>query len=277
MGPGARTWIHCGTWVCKAWFQGTASPCSRWPIVSFTLPGFTKFKQTASVYTWLCHVFWALCDTCLSQQQTSCCVELLSTPLPLVTVLYSTCWTTGLAGCVARVATANHLQCGLACFPLHCMWWRCTVLYSACRATGPADMAWSGWQHHEGCSKSTLRALELVESEPSQRQEREAWTRRQPRSRHQLQGQRSPCGPSSPRRGCFRLSLWGERNETWLFQIVVMGWAQWDVAVSDRRYGVSAMRRGCFRSSLWGERNETWLFQIVVMGWAQCVPRVQWG
>ena len=31
-----RPWIHKGTRVCKALFQGVASPCSRWPIASFT-------------------------------------------------------------------------------------------------------------------------------------------------------------------------------------------------------------------------------------------------
>ena len=32
--------------VCKVRFQGAASPCSRWPIASFTLPGFSKFQRT---------------------------------------------------------------------------------------------------------------------------------------------------------------------------------------------------------------------------------------
>ena len=36
-----RPCIHGGTGVCKAWFQGVASPCSRSPIASFMLPGLT--------------------------------------------------------------------------------------------------------------------------------------------------------------------------------------------------------------------------------------------
>ena len=37
-----RPSIHGGTGFCKARFQGAASPCSRWPIASFTLSGFTN-------------------------------------------------------------------------------------------------------------------------------------------------------------------------------------------------------------------------------------------
>ena len=53
-----RPWIHGGTQICKAQFQGAASLCSRWSIVSFTLPGFTKFQRTLFVYTWP-SLFWA--------------------------------------------------------------------------------------------------------------------------------------------------------------------------------------------------------------------------
>ena len=45
-----RPWIHCGTGVCKARFQGAASPCSRWPIASFTLSGFTNPVRLHPVY-----------------------------------------------------------------------------------------------------------------------------------------------------------------------------------------------------------------------------------
>ena len=46
----ARPWIHGGSWICRARFQGAASPCSRWPIASFTLPGLTNHVRLYLVY-----------------------------------------------------------------------------------------------------------------------------------------------------------------------------------------------------------------------------------
>ena len=48
-----RPWIHGGTRVWKAGFQGAASPCSRWPIASFTLPGLTHPVRLHPVYLWI--------------------------------------------------------------------------------------------------------------------------------------------------------------------------------------------------------------------------------
>ena len=45
-----RPWIHGGTGVCKARFQGAASLCSRWPIASFMLSGFTNPVHLHPVY-----------------------------------------------------------------------------------------------------------------------------------------------------------------------------------------------------------------------------------
>ena len=45
-----RPWILGGTGVCKARFQGAASPCSRWPIASFMLYGFTNPVHLHAVY-----------------------------------------------------------------------------------------------------------------------------------------------------------------------------------------------------------------------------------
>ena len=48
--PGALDLNPRGTRVCKARFQGAASPCSRWPIASFTLPGLTHAVRLNPVY-----------------------------------------------------------------------------------------------------------------------------------------------------------------------------------------------------------------------------------
>ena len=45
-----RPWIHGGTGVCKARFQGPASSCSRWLFSSFTLSGFTNHVRLHPAY-----------------------------------------------------------------------------------------------------------------------------------------------------------------------------------------------------------------------------------
>ena len=66
-----KPWIHGGTGVCKARFQGAASPCSRWPIASFTLSGFTNPVRLHAVYPCILGLTvwspyqsnWSFCET----------------------------------------------------------------------------------------------------------------------------------------------------------------------------------------------------------------------
>ena len=78
-----RPWIHGGTGVCKARFQSAASPCSRWPIASLMLYGFTNPVSLHAVYPCILGLreVWAQCISSPHGQHMAGIVMFLSCPL----------------------------------------------------------------------------------------------------------------------------------------------------------------------------------------------------